>query len=77
MVFLILIAVGLARHTAAAAAADQNAGEQVDFIRFWRCPGINPAEALHQVKIMFLDDRLMGTLIVLPAKRTGVNLLSC
>ena len=47
VVFPVLITVGFAGHAAAAAATDQNAGEQVDLIRLRGSPGVDSAEPLH------------------------------
>ena len=58
-VFLVLIAVDLSRHAAAATAADKNTGEQIHLVLFGRSAGIDPSDPLHQVKVMLADDSLM------------------
>ena len=72
VILFIFIAVRLAGHTAATAAADQNAGKQVNLIRFGRSPCVNPAEPLHQIKIVLLYDRFMGSLHTNPFRRRFV-----
>ena len=72
VILFIFIAVRLAGHTAATAAADQNTGKQVNLIRFGRSPCVNPAEPLHQIKIVLLYDRFMGSLHTNPFRRRFV-----
>ena len=52
VILFVLIAVGFAYHPAAAAAADQYTGKQIDFIFLGRCTGVQVANPLHQVKIV-------------------------
>ena len=72
VILFIFIAVRLAGHTAATASADQNTGKQVNLIRFGRSPCVNPAEPLHQIKIVLLYDRFMGSLHTNPFRRRFV-----
>ena len=41
--------------------AYQQAGEQIDRLSVRSCPGVQTGNFLNQVKIPFLDDRLMGS----------------
>lgn len=72
VILFVFIAVRLAGHTAATASADQNTGKQVNLIRFGRSPCVNPAEPLHQIKIVLLYDRFMGSLHTNPFRRRFV-----
>ena len=60
VVLLAVCAVGLAGHAASAAPADQNTGEQVHRVLVGRSAGIQPLDALHQLKILTGDQRFMG-----------------
>ena len=60
MVLLAVRTVGLAGHAASAAPADQNTGEQVHRVLVGRSPGIQPLDALHQLKILTGDQRFVG-----------------
>ena len=48
--------------------SEKNTGEQIN-LRFRGGSGIDPAKPLNQVKIMFLDNRLMGALYTNPFRR--------
>ena len=52
--------VGFPGHAPAAAAAYQQAGEQIDRLAVRGRAGVQAGNFLNQVKIPFLDDRLMG-----------------
>ena len=60
VVLLAVCTVGLAGHAASAAPADQNTGEQVHRVLVGRSPGIQPLDALHQLKILTGDQCFVG-----------------
>ena len=60
VVLLAVCTVGLAGHAASAAPADQNTGEEVHRVLVGRGPGIQPLDALHQLKILTGDQRFVG-----------------
>ena len=62
-VLLALDCVGLTGHAPAAAAAYQQAGEQIHRLAVRGCPGIQTGNFLNKVKIPLLDDRFMGCLL--------------
>ena len=60
VVLLAVRTVGLAGHAASAAPADQDTGEQVHRVLVGRSPGIQPLDALHQLKILTGDQCFVG-----------------
>ena len=60
VVLLAACAVGFTGHTTAAAAADQNTGEQIHGIFLWRSPGVQPFDALYQFKVLTGNQRFVG-----------------
>ena len=56
VILFVFIAVGFTYHPASAAAADQYAGKQIDFIFLGRCTGVQVANPLHQVKIIPINN---------------------
>ena len=60
VVLLAVCTVGFAGHAASAAPTDQNTGEEVHRVLVGRGPGIQPLDALHQLKILTGNQRFVG-----------------